>query len=67
MSQFIRRTSTLTDISFSDALHSESHMPLEGAEGPCPHNETKCGEVCRGMGYTGGYCHSWFNLICKCY
>ena len=58
MSQFIRRTNTLTDVSFSDALHSENRMPLESAEGI---------RICTGQGYNGGYCHGIANAICKCY
>lgn len=67
MSQFIRRTNTLTDVSFSDALNSENRMPLEGAEGPCPFWEGTCIRICRGQGYNGGYCHGFANAICKCY
>jgi Arthropod defensin. len=67
MSQFIRRTSTLTDVSFSDAVRSETRMPLEGAEGPCPFDQSHCYRICSAQGYHGGYCHGWFNAICKCY
>ena len=65
MSQFIRRTNTLTDVSFSDALNSENRMPLESAEGPCPFWEGTCIRICRGQGYNGGYCHGIANAICK--
>ena len=31
--KFIRRSNNLTDVSFTQALHSETQAPLEGAEG----------------------------------
>ena len=68
MSQFIRRSSSLADVNFSQALHSETRAPLEGAEGHgCP-NEWSCDSQCRAMGYRGGYCDFWtFRMVCRCY
>lgn len=59
MNQFIRRSSSLTDVSFAQALHSETRAPLEGAEGfGCP-DEYKCNRHCQSVGYRGGYCDFW--------
>ena len=67
--KFIRRRSSLTDVSFTQALHSETQAPLEGAEGYGCHvlfnNPYECSEHCRYVGYRGGYCNG--RTICTCY
>ena len=49
--KFIRRRSSLTDVSFTQALHSETQAPLEGAESYGCHvlfnNPYECNEHCR--------------------
>ena len=68
--KFIRRRSSLTDVSFTQALHSETQSPLEGAEGYGCHalfnNPYECNEHCRYVGYRGGYCGNW-GTVCTCY
>ena len=67
--KFIRRRSSLTDGNFTQALHSETQAPLEGAEGFGCHfffsNPHVCSEHCRDIGYQNGYC-AW-KAICTCY
>ena len=66
--KFIRRSSSLTDVSFTQALHSETQSPLEGAEGYDCHpfsSDYGCTEHCRYVGYRGGYC-AW-GIVCTCY
>jgi len=66
--QFIRRSNSLTDVNFTQAFHSETQAPIEGAEGvSCPSAEYVCNNHCRNIGYRGGYCGSLFNLHCHCY
>ena len=67
MSQFIRRSSSLADVNFSQALHSETRAPLEGAEGfGCPDRPWLCSGHCRANGYRWGEC-DWFGYRCHCY
>ena len=58
--KFIRRRSSLTDVSFTQALHSETQAPLEGAENyGCffiYSNPYECHNHCRSVGYRGGSC-----------
>ena len=67
--KFIRRRSSLTDVSFTQALHSETQAPLEGAEGYGCYfffsNPYECHNHCRSVGYRGGYCN--WRTICTCY
>ena len=66
--KFIRRRSSLTDVSFTQALHSETQSPLEGAEGYDCHpfsSDYGCTEHCRYVGYRAGYC-AW-GFVCTCY
>lgn len=65
--KFIRRRSSLTDVNFTQALHSETQAPLEGTEayGCLPFSsDYQCTEHCRYVGFRGGYCN-WFT--CTCY
>ena len=65
--KFIRRRSSLTDVSFTQALHSETQSPLEGAEGYDCHpfsSDYGCTEHCRYVGYRGGY-WAW-GFFCTC-
>ena len=68
MDKFTRRTTTLSDSDFSQAVTSETQAPIEGAEGfSCPGAEYVCNNRCRSIGYRGGYCGSLLNLRCHCY
>ena len=68
MDKFTRRTTTLSDSDFNQAVSSETQAPIEGAEGfSCPSAEYVCNNHCRNIGYRGGYCGSLFNLRCHCY
>ena len=68
MDKFTRRTTTLSDSDFSQAVSSETQTPIEDAEGfSCPGAEYACNNRCRNKGYRGGYCGSWLNLQCRCY
>ena len=65
--KFIRRRSSLTDVNFTQALHSETQAPLEGTEayGCLPFSSNyQCTEHCRYVRFRGGYCN-WFT--CTCY
>ena len=69
--KFIRRSNNLTDVSFTQALHSETQAPLEGAEGYGCYfffsNPYECSEHCRYVGYRGGYCGGILKTSCRCY
>ena len=68
MDKFTRRTTTLSDSGFSQAVSSETQAPIEDAEGfSCPGAEYACNNRCHNKGYRGGYCGSWLNLQCRCY
>ena len=68
MDKFTRRTTTLSDSDFSQAVSSETQAPIEGTEGHgCPTDWYRCDRDCRAMGYRGGYCDSFFNLRCHCF
>ena len=68
MDKFTRRTTTLSDSDFSQAVSSETQAPIEGAEGiGCPGAEYGCNKRCRSIGYRGGYCGFWLNLQRRCY
>ena len=68
MDKFTRRTTTLSDSDFNQAVSSETQAPIEGAEGfSYPSAEYVCNNHCRNIGYRGGYCGSLFNLHCHCY
>ena len=68
MDKFTRRTTTLSDSDFSQAVSSETQAPIEGTEGHgCPTDWYRCDRDCRAMGYRGGYCDSLFNLRCHCF
>lgn len=66
---FIRRRSSLADVSFDRALRSETRAPLEGVEGFGCHlifnNPYQCHEHCKSVGYRGGYCKN--KIVCTCY
>ncbi|MGO4045597.1 actinodefensin [Actinomyces johnsonii] len=67
MDKFARRTAPLSDADSAQAISSETQAPIEGAEGfGCP-NEYSCNAHCRGNGFRGGYCDSWFRRRCHCY
>ncbi|CED90094.1 MAG: actinodefensin [Actinomyces succiniciruminis] len=68
MKNFIRRSSSLDAVSFEQALRSETHAPLEGAEGfGCPFSERSCDTHCMTKGYRGGYCKGAVRQTCVCY
>ena len=67
MDKFTRRTASLSDSDFKQAISSETQAPIEGAEYGCPGAEYGCNNRCRSIGYRGGYCGSLFNLRCLCY
>ncbi|CED90093.1 MAG: actinodefensin [Actinomyces succiniciruminis] len=68
MKKFIRRSSSLDAVSFEQALKSETHVPLEGAEGfGCPFRPGDCYKYCRSKGFRVGVCDSLANMRCHCY
>ena len=67
MPQFVRRSTALADVTFAQALHSETHTPTEGAEYKCPTDESPCDRHCRHSGYRGGYCGGTLKTSCRCY
>lgn len=67
MKQFTRRTTTLADTTFAQALHSETQAPTEGAEYNCPTDESSCDRHCKSSRYRGGYCGGSLKLSCRCY
>lgn len=68
MKKFIRRSSSLADVSFGQALRSETQVPLEGVEGfGCPFNAGTCDDHCSNKGYRGGYCKGALRQTCVCY
>ena len=68
MDKFTRRTASLSDSDFKQAISSETQAPIEGAEGfGCP-NEYRCNAHCQSVGYQGGYCDFWTGWRrCTCY
>ena len=68
MDKFTRRTASLSDSDFKQAISSETQAPIEGAEGfGCP-NEYRCNAHCQSVGYQGGYCDFWTaRQRCTCY
>ena len=68
MSQFIRRSSKLTNVTFNQSLLSETCPPLEGGEGfGCPGQEYWCDGHCKVNGFQYGKCDSLFWHRCHCY
>ncbi|BAW92357.1 cysteine-rich antibacterial peptide [Actinomyces sp. Chiba101] len=67
MKQFARRTATLADATFTQALDSETKPPTEGAEFSCPMTDYPCIMHCKAIGYRGGYCGGFLNLSCRCH
>ena len=66
--QFIRRSNSLTDVNFTQAFHSETQAPLEGAEGfGCPWLAPFCDSHCMSKGYRGGRCAGGWRQNCVCY
>jgi len=57
MDKFTRRTTTLSDSDFSQAVSSETQAPIEGTEDlSCPWAPSVCNRHCLSHGYRGGYC-----------
>ena len=68
MDKFTRRTTTLSDTDFNQAVTSETQAPIEGTEDlSCPWAERVCDTHCRSIGYRGGYCAGPIKLVCHCY
>ena len=66
MDKFTRRTASLSDSDFKQALSSETHAPIEGAEGfGCP-DESRCNAHCQNNGFDRGRCDTIFALRCHC-
>ena len=67
MDKFTRRTASLSDSDFKQAISSETHAPIEGAEGfGCP-DAYRCNAHCQNNGFAKGRCDSVFALRCHCY
>ncbi len=68
MDKFTRRTADLTNNDADKALNSETHTPLENAEGfGCPFSAYECDRHCSSKGYRGGYCRGIVRQTCACY
>lgn len=66
MDKFTRRTASLSDSDFKQAISSETHAPIEGAEGfGCP-DESRCNAHCQNNGFDRGRCDTIFALRCHC-